>query len=352
VQTCGADGTWTPGTAWSCATGTCSGGACTGVTTTAPSCPAADGGASVCGPHGDSCCTSLEVPGGSFNRGYAVATPPSYLPTPPGEPADAGGFRLDEYLVTVGRFRPFAAAVAAGWTPPAGSGKHTHLNGGMGLAATDPSQTPPPGTTPPVSYETGWDAANDTQVTPTDAHLACNATYATWTSAPEAGETLPMNCVNWYEAYAFCIWDGGFLPSEAEWEYAAAGGNAQRTYPWGSTAPGTGNQCAIYGCEYPNATGTCTGIANVAPVGTATLGRLRRDGDLPGGRGGKLRQRRAVPLAPERRRGCRDVGVLLHRLSLRADAVGFATCATETPETRRLPPGRRGGGRRPRAPWS
>jgi formylglycine-generating enzyme required for sulfatase activity len=83
--------------------------------------------------------------------------------------------------------------------------------------------------------------------------------------------------VNWWESYAFCIWDGGFLPSEAEWEYAAAGGSQEREYPWGSAAPGmacpgTGCQYAIYNCDYPNGSGSCMGVENIAPVGTATLG--------------------------------------------------------------------------------
>ena len=85
-------------------------------------------------------------------------------------------------------------------------------------------------------------------------------------------EKLPITCVNSYEAAAFCIWDGGFLPSEAEWEYAAAGGSAEREYPWGSTAPGTSNQYAIYGCYYPSSSGSCTDVSSIAPVGTPTAG--------------------------------------------------------------------------------
>ena len=84
-----------------------------------------------------------------------------------------------------------------------------------------------------------------------------------------------MNCVTWYEAYAFCIWDGGFLPTAAEWGYAAAGGDEQREYPWGSAPPGTGNACAIYDCYYPSGQGVCSSLANTPPVGTPSSGAGR-----------------------------------------------------------------------------
>ncbi len=92
-------------------------------------------------------------------------------------------------------------------------------------------------------------------------------------------ETRPIDCVNWWESYAFCIWDGGFLPSEAEWGYAAGGGSQEREFPWGSTDPGIDNQYAIYGaydtnCYYPSL-GICMGVISMAPVGTPTLGAGR-----------------------------------------------------------------------------
>jgi formylglycine-generating enzyme len=206
----------------------------------------------------------LAVAGGSYFRTYASDADGSA--TGEGDPAAVSGFRLDKDLVTVGRFRPFVDAVeggdaGAGYTPPAGSGKHTHLNRGLGLLDGADAG----------SYEPGWVTSDDGNLAPTDANLACDADFATWTPSTGTHENLPINCVNWWEAYAFCIWDGGFLPSEAEYEYAAAGGSQQREYPWGSTAPGSSNQYAIYGCYYPNDTG-CASVASVAPVGTATLG--------------------------------------------------------------------------------
>jgi formylglycine-generating enzyme required for sulfatase activity len=182
------------------------------------------------------------------------------------------GFRLDKYLVTVGRFRRLVAAWnnGAGYLPAAGSGKHAYLNGGQGLGNVGLNAESP--------YETGWDATDwNSEVSPTNANLACPGPDA-WTTTAGAQDDLPMNCVNWYEAYAFCIWDGGFLPTEAEWEYVAAGGSEELEYPWGSAAPGTTNRYAIYGdgnfdCYYPTGTlQSCTSTANIAPVGTASLG--------------------------------------------------------------------------------
>jgi formylglycine-generating enzyme required for sulfatase activity len=80
-----------------------------------------------------------------------------------------------------------------------------------------------------------------------------------------------MNCLSWYEAFAFCAWDGGRIQTELEWQYAASGGGQSRLFPWGNVPPG--ENFAVYGCLASGSSACEAG--DVVPVGSRPDGRGR-----------------------------------------------------------------------------
>ncbi|MGC4087953.1 MAG: SUMF1/EgtB/PvdO family nonheme iron enzyme [Polyangiaceae bacterium] len=226
--------------------------------------PSCAGAPNDCGANADeSCCLSLKVTGGMFYRYSNVSSQnPNY-------PAVVSDFKLDKFEVTVGRYRKFVTAWVAGYRPAAGSGKHSYLNSGSGLVGIG------------GGYETGWVEADAPDIPATrtelEAKLLCSQ-FQTWTPSVGANEHLPINCLDRVMAEAFCIWDGGFLPSQAEINYASSAGNEQRVYPWGSAEPGPDTQLANYDCRYGGGTGGpngCLGSRSFSPVGSIPAGNGR-----------------------------------------------------------------------------
>ncbi len=218
ARTCNGSGSGYLAGGTDCAAGTvCSTGICVlPGTEEGPSCA----GGLDCG--GVSCCKSIELPGGTYQMGRSAVSGASdyysrgYFNELPEHPATVAGFSLDKYEVTVGRFRKFVAQYT-GAAPAAGEGAHPLIAG--------------------TGWQSAWNVSLSTSQAALKTNLACDESYQTWTDSVSANERHAINCVSWYEAMAFCIWDGGRLPTEAEWEYAAAGGSENRLYPWGSQAP-------------------------------------------------------------------------------------------------------------------
>lgn len=208
-----------------------------------PSCAARD---PRCGGEGASCCESLLVTGGSFTMQDLFSTDAAVTAT-------VSSFRLDRFEVTVGRMREFVARydeLRQLGQPEEGAGAHPRI------------------------ADSGWQTRFAEQLPATaaelDARLRECSPLPPSTYADGSSDEVPLNCVSWFEAAAFCAWDGGRLPTMRELAYAAAGGALQRLYPWGDE-PVPRREIALFGCIIDAESPVCT-IADVTPAGSHPLG--------------------------------------------------------------------------------
>jgi len=224
------------------------------------------GGPMGCGTANQSCCESPIVPGGTFLRSYDQAIDGLFPDA--SSPATVSAFRLDAFEVTVGRFREFVEANGGTQVAPPANGAGMQANG---LGGWDPT----------------WNASLAANRAALETSLNCSSpspNQASWTATAGANENLAINCITWYEAVAFCVWDGGFLPSEAQWNFAAAGGEEQRAFPWSQPPEALDLDAtrANYMCQADGVTGCGNPepLWNVGlwPLGTGRWGQLDLSG--------------------------------------------------------------------------
>lgn len=187
----------------------------------------------MCGPAEArvSCCDAIVVPAGIVELGRSLSGSDAFeVPNPeelPEHPVAVPAFALDRYEVTVGRMRAFVQSWTGAATPE-GAGAHPAVPGS--------------------GWRVEWNGYLPRNAEDFGRLLHCADGRETWRDEPGPNDERPVGCLNWFEAFAFCVWDGGRLPTETEWERAAAG-DENRLYPWGSAPPDCQRVRPFDGCH-------------------------------------------------------------------------------------------------------
>ncbi|HEV7333756.1 MAG TPA: formylglycine-generating enzyme family protein [Flavisolibacter sp.] len=170
------------------------------------------------------------IPGGEALMGAAdgEGRPDEY----PQHRVVVDGFWMDETEVTNGQFQQFVNA----------TGYITTAERAVDWEAL--KQQLPPGTPRPA--DSLLKAASLVFTAPAGPVPLSNASQwwrwrrgANWRQPQGPGssikgkEAYPVVHVSWEDAQAYCRWAGKRLPTEAEWELAARGGQQEAVYPWG-----------------------------------------------------------------------------------------------------------------------
>lgn len=178
------------------------------------------------------------IEGGAFVMGADAVqvVPDPTLSATPERVARVRTFALDKDELTVGRFRD---AVARGFVAP------------------DPPEV-------------------------TDGKLGTTAeTACSFSATPGDRDEFAMSCVTWRTARAYCMFQGGDLPTEAQWEYAAtsASRSGKTMFPWGDDAPDCAR--AVYGrLALAGLPGSCEKEAGTGPLPVSMAGVPVAPGDL------------------------------------------------------------------------
>ena len=217
-----------------------------------------------CGPSDQGPAGMVLIPGGEFNMGSEANF--AFPNEKPVHRVQVAPFFLDVHPVTNAEFAKFVEA----------TGYQTVAE--RAVVWEEMKKQVPPGTPKPPD-EVLQPGSLVFRQTPGPVDLRDMSQWWVWTtgaswkhpngpvSSNKGRENHPVVQVAWEDAQAYAKWAGKRLPTEAEWEFAARGGLADKPYVWGDEERPQGKiMCNHWQGKFPATDTGADGFKSVAPV--------------------------------------------------------------------------------------